>query len=314
MKIIIPGGTGQIGTALASRLHAEGHDVVVLSRGVSGTPWRTLQWDGQSLGPWASEFEGADAVINLAGRSVNCRYSADNRVAIKQSRVESTRLIGQTIAASTKPARVWLNASTATVYAHRYDEPNDEATGIHGSLDSGSPDTWKFSIDVADSWEGAVDEFDLPGTRRVKLRMAMTMGPGRGGVFDTFRGLARKGLGGTLGDGRQYVSWIHEVDCVRAMLWLVDKEELEGAVNLCSPNPLPNRVFMRELRKACGMPFGLPAARWMLEIGTFFMRTESELVLKSRRVVPRRLLESGFSFQFPDWPEAARNLADAFHK
>jgi uncharacterized protein (TIGR01777 family) len=309
MKIIIPGGTGQIGTALAGLLYAEGHEVIVLSRNPASTPWRTMRWEGQSLGPWATEFEGADAVINLAGRSVNCRYSPANREAIKQSRVATTRLVGQAIASSKKPARVWLNASTATLYTHRYDAPNDEATGIHGSRDTASPDTWKFSIDVADSWERAAEECDLPDTRLVKLRMAMTMGAGRGGVFDTFRSLARKGLGGTLGDGRQFVSWIHEEDCLRAMLWLIEHEGLEGAVNLCSPNPLPNKEFMRELRKACGVPFGLPAARWMLEIGTFFMRTETELVLKSRRVVPRRLLDSGFCFKFPDWPTAARHLA-----
>ena len=308
MKIILPGGSGQIGTALARSLHAEGHEVVVLSRSPAVTPWRTVFWDSETLGPWATELDGADAVINLAGRSVNCRYTPANRDEIKQSRVITTRLIGKAILSASAPVRVWLNSSTATIYAHRYDAPNDELTGIPGSQDTNSPDTWRFSIDVAESWERAADEFDLPDTRLVKLRTAMTMGPGRGGVFDVFVGLARKGLGGTLGDGRQYVSWIHEEDCIRAMLWLIEQKDLSGAVNICSPNPLPNKDFMRGLRKACGAPGGLPATKWMLEIGTFLMRTETELILKSRRVVPRRLLGSGFTFSYPTWPQAAFDL------
>jgi uncharacterized protein len=308
MKIILPGGSGQIGTALANRLHSDGHQVIVLSRSPSAVPWQVTQWDTHSLGSWATELNEADVVINLAGRSVNCRYTVANREEIKHSRIRTTELIGQAIKLCQSPPSLWLNSSTATIYNHRYDAPNDEASGILGSQDTQSPDTWRFSIDVAESWEHAADKFDLPDTRLTKLRTSMVMGPGRGGVFDVFTRLARKGLGGTLGDGRQFVSWIHEEDFIRAILWIIENKNLVGPVNLCAPNPLPNRDFMKALRQACGAPFGLPASKWMLEIGTFFMRTETELVLKSRRVVPSRLIESGFIFKHPTWPQAVEDL------
>lgn len=219
-----------------------------------------------------------------------------------------SRAVGEAIAAAKSPPRVWLQASTATIYAHRYDAPNDEATGILGGDEPGVPETWRFSIEVAKAWERTLDEAETPTTRKVKLRAAMVMSPDRGGVFDTLLGLVRRGLGGTSGDGRQYVSWIHDVDFVRAIHWLIDHDDVAGAVNLASPIPLPNAEFMRALREAWGTRIGLPAPAWMLEIGTFFLRTESELVLKSRRVVPGRLTEAGFELRFPSWPEAARDL------
>ena len=271
-------------------------------------PWRTVLWDGKNPGDWMAEVDGADAVINLAGRSVNCRYGERNRREIKQSRLDSTRAVGQAIARSACPPKVWLQASTATIYAHRYDAANDEATGILGGCEPGVPDTWRFSIDVAKSWEQAAGEFELPRTRLVLLRSAMMMSPNPGGVFDFLLRLVRCGLGGNLGDGRQYMSWIHEQDFVRAVIWLIEHPQLAGPVNLSSPHPLPQAEFMRGLRKAAGVRWGLPASRMMLEAGTFFMRTESELMLKSRRVVPRRLLESGFTFNFADWPAAAGDL------
>jgi uncharacterized protein len=188
-----------------------------------------------------------------------------------------------------------------------YDAPNDEATGVLGGSEPGTPDTWRFSIDVAKAWEQAALEACVPHTRKILLRSAMTMSPDRGGVFDVLLGLVRHGLGGKSGDGRQYVFWIHDDDFIRAIYWLIDNN-LEGAVNLASPNPVPNADFMRTLRKAWGIGFGLPASRWMLEIGTFLLRTETELILKSRRVVPGRMLESGFTFRFPMWAEAASDL------
>lgn len=308
MKIVIPGGSGQVGTLLARTFHADGHEVVVLSRNPEKAPWQVLPWDAETVGDWAAEIEGADAVINLAGRSVNCRYSSQNRRLIKESRIYSTRAIGQAIAQAVTPPRVWLQASTATIYAHSYDIPNDEATGILGGSEEAAPDSWRFSIEVAKSWEQAANEVIVPKTRRILLRSAMTMSPDPGGVFDTLLGLVRWGLGGTSGDGRQYVSWIHDHDFIRAVSWLIDHAELEGPINLASPDPVPNAEFMRTLRAAWGIGFGLPAARWMLEAGAFFMRTETELILKSRRVVPDRLLKSGFVFQFPDWAEAVSNL------
>jgi uncharacterized protein (TIGR01777 family) len=308
MRIVIPGGTGQVGTVLARAFHRDGHAVVVLGRHVTKAPWRFAQWDGRTLGNWARELDDADVVINLAGRSVNCRYNDANRREILDSRVESTTVVGRAIAASSRPPRVWLQASTATIYSHRLDAPNDESSGIIGGAEPNAPDTWRFSIAVAKAWEDAATHNVPPGTRLVLLRSAMIMSPDRGGIFATLLGLVRLGLGGPAGNGRQFVSWVHESDFVRAMYWLIEHAELSGAVNIASPNPLPYAHFMRALQRAAHVPFGLPATRWMIEIGTRVMRTESELVLKSRRVVPRRLVESGFVFEYPTWPAAAVDL------
>jgi uncharacterized protein (TIGR01777 family) len=308
MKLIIPGGTGQVGTMLARALCKDGHDVVIVSRRKGAGDARIVHWDGERLGDWARELEAADAVINLAGLSVNCRYTARNRRLIKESRERSTGVVGEALARCARPPRVWLQASTATIYAHRYDAANNETTGIIGGDEPNAPDTWRFSIDVATAWERAAREFSLPCTRTVLLRSAMTMSPDRGGVFDVLLGLVRHGLGGRHGDGRQYISWIHEHDFVRAILWLIDHEEHSGPVNLAAPNPLPDADFMRILRDEWGARVGLPATEWMLEIGAFFLRTETELILKSRRVVPGKLLQSGFEFEFPSWREAAAEL------
>ena len=308
MRIVIPGGSGQVGTVLARALHAGGHAVVVLSRRPATRPWRVVRWDGVSLGAWQDEINGCDAVINLTGRSVNCRYTPANRAEILESRVLSTRVVGEAIARMTRPPRVWLQASTATIYAHRYDAPNDERSGILGGREADAPESWRFSIDVAQAWERAFDEAKTARTRKVGLRSAMTLSPDRGGVFDALLGLVRHGLGGSAGDGRQFMSWIHYEDFVAAVLWLIDREDISGAVNVAAPHPLSNAEFMRVLREAYGAPLGLPASRWMLEIGAVFLRTETELILKSRRVVPARLLEHRFTFRFPAWAEAARDL------
>ncbi len=308
MKIVMPGGSGQVGTILARALHRDGHDVVVLSRGRDVEPWRVVRWDGATLGDWQREIDGCDVVINLAGRSVNCRYTAANRDEIRQSRVLSTRVVGQAIAAATCKPRVWLQASTATIYAHRYDLPNDEHSGILGGHEPDAPDSWRFSIDVARAWERAFEEAVVDGTPKVALRSAMTLSPDAGGVFDALLGLVRHGLGGSAGDGRQFMSWIHYEDFIAAVRWLIDRDDIEGAVNIAAPNPLSNAQFMQVLREACGVRLGLPAKKWMLEIGAVFMRTETELILKSRRVVPARLLEHGFNFKYPYWRHAALDL------
>jgi len=308
MRIVIAGGGGQVGTLLARAWKAGGHEVVVLSRKPRAAPWRMAAWDGAMLGDWAAEVDGADVVMNLAGRSVNCRYTAANRREIMESRVNSARVVGWAIAQATRPPRVWLQASTATIYAHRFDAANDEATGLLGGAEPGTPETWRFSINVATAWERAASETPLPHTRLVLLRSAMTMSPDPGGIFDTLLRLARLGLGGPAGGGRQYVSWVHGHDFVRAVDWLIAHDELAGPVIVAAPNPLPYADFMRALRRAAGAPVGLPATRWMLEIGAALMGTETELILKSRRVVPGRLLEAGFAFEYPTWPEAAREL------
>ena len=280
----------------------------MLSRAPQRAPWRVAAWDANTPGPWTRELDGADVVVNLAGRSVNCRYTPANRRAIKESRVNSTRVVGEAIAGAARPPRVWLQMSTATIYAHRYDAPNDEATGILGGAEPGAPDTWRFSIDVATSWERALAAAATPRTRKVALRAAVVMSPDRGGVFDLLLRLVRFGLGGQAGHGRQYVSWIHDGDFVRAVYWLIEHDKVDGAVNLAAPHPLPNADFMRALREAWGMRLGLPASAWMLEVGTWLLRSETELVLKSRRVVPGRLVQQGFAFEFPIWAEAARDL------
>jgi uncharacterized protein (TIGR01777 family) len=308
MKVVIPGGSGQVGTILARAFHHGGHDVAVLSRQPQRSPWRVVAWDGATLGNWQREIDGCDVVINLAGRSVNCRYTAANRNEILQSRLLSTRVVGQAIAAATRKPLVWLQASTATIYAHRYDGPNDEYSGIVGGNEPDAPDAWRFSTDVAQAWERAFEEAVVGGTRKVVLRSAMTLSSDAGGVFDTLLGLARHGLGGRAGDGRQFMSWVHYEDFIAAVRWLIDRDDIEGAVNIAAPNPLPNAEFMQILREACGVPLGLPAREWMLEIGAVFMRTETELILKSRRVVPARLLEHGFKFKYPEWRDAALDL------
>jgi len=308
MKIVIPGGSGQVGSILARAFQAEGHDVIILSRRPEPRPWRVVEWDGVTVGAWRDEIDGCDVVINLAGRTVNCRYTPAHRADILQSRVQSTTAVGQAIATARRKPRVWLQASTATIYAHRYDAPNDERSGILGGHEADAPQAWRFSIEVARAWEQAFDEAATPGTRKVALRSAMTLSPDAGGVFATLLWLARRGLGGTAGDGRQFMSWIHDADFVAAIRWLIAHDAIDGVVNVASPHPLPNGEFMRILREAQGIRVGLPASRWMLEVGAVFLRTETELVLKSRRVVPGRLLEHGFRFRYPDWPNAARDL------
>ncbi|HEX8891289.1 MAG TPA: TIGR01777 family oxidoreductase [Pyrinomonadaceae bacterium] len=314
MKIVIPGGTGQVGTVLARRFQKDGHEVVVLSRKPHHAPWRVVEWDAQRLGNWTTEFEGADAIINLAGRSVNCRYTDENRREIMESRVNSTRVVGEAIAKAKEPPRLWLQSSTATIYSHRFDAPNDEFSGIIGGNEPDAPASWRFSIDVARSWEEATDEATTPQTRKVKMRSALILSPDRGGIFDTLLSLVRHGLGGSAAGGRQYISWVHDEDFIRAIYWLIKMEELEGVVNIAAPNPLPQSEFMRVLREAWGIRLGLPATRLMLAVGALFLRTETELILKSRRVVSTRLQQSGFTFQFPTWIDAARDLCQKWRE
>ncbi|WP_128430049.1 TIGR01777 family oxidoreductase [Streptomyces cyaneus] len=307
MKIVIPGGTGQVGAILNRALSRAGHEVVVLTR----RPTRDgeVQWDGETWGPWVEEIDGSDIVINLAGRSVSCRYTAPNLQAMMDSRVHSTQVVGEAIAHAARPPRVWLQMSTATIYAHRFDAPNDEGTGVIGGSEPDVPDYWGYSVRIARAWERAQEEADTPHTRKVALRSAMVMSPDRGGVFDVLLGLTRLGLGGPVAGGAQYVSWIHDRDFVRAVDFLVDREDLTGPVNLAAPEPLPQRAFMRALRSSWGAPLGLPATKWMAELGAFALRSDTELLLKSRRVVPGRLLDEGFTFDYARWPEAADDLA-----
>jgi uncharacterized protein (TIGR01777 family) len=307
-RIVLAGGSGQVGTLLAKHFCSHGDDVVVLSRRKFLAPWRVTKWDATKFGPWVQDLERADILVNLTGRSVNCRYNSGNRREILESRVASTGLLGKALTQLAQPPPLWLNASTATIYRHALDRPMDESTGELGGGEPNAPDTWKFSIDVAKQWESAFFAPSLPATRRVALRSAMVMSPDPGGIFDTLLRLVHFGLGGPAGTGRQFISWIHERDFIRAIEHLIAHTDMHGCINLSSPNPLPNVEFMHELRQVCGTPIALPATRWMLELGAIILRTETELVLKSRRVVPIRLLQSGFHFDFPEWKNASADL------
>jgi Predicted nucleoside-diphosphate sugar epimerase len=305
-----------VGTVLARGLCRAGHEVVVLSRrNLPSDRWRVVQWDGRNAGDWIHEIDGADVVINLAGQSVNCRYHARNRRVVKDSRIHSTRAVREAIRGAARPPAVWLQASTATIYEHRFDPANDEFTGRIGGTEPKLPDTWRFSYDVATSWEReALGSRGLPATRLVLMRTAIVMAPDRGGPFDMLLRLARWGLGGRMGSGRQFVSWVHDRDLLRAVEFLIAEESIAGPVNIASPNPLPNTAFMHDLREAWGIPFGLPATEWMLEFGALLLRTETELVLKSRRVVPGVLASRGFDFEFPEWKGAAQDLCSRWRE
>lgn len=300
-KIVIPGGSGYLGRGLAAYFVERGARVVVFSRSAADEQAgvTTVAWDGRTLGPWAAELEDADAVINLAGRSVNCRYNAKNRRAIYASRLDSTRVLGAAIAQAAHPPKLWINSSSATIYRDAYDRPMDELSGEIGS---------GFSVDVCQQWERTFFEAPAPHTRKVALRSAMVFGTGRGGVMEAFQMIVRLGLGGTLGSGKQFVSWVHLDDFIASIQWLMDHPALDGPINVAAPNPRTNVDFMRILRLVSGQPVGLPATRWMLEIGAFFLRTETELLLKSRRVVPTRLLASGFQFRYPELYPALDNI------
>jgi len=299
-KIVLPGGAGFLGRALTGFFSTRGWDVVVFSRlPRAGNTARCVAWDGETLGPWVEEIEGADVVVNLAGRTVNCRYHPRNRREICESRLRSTRVLGEAIANAANPPRVWINSSSATIYREARDRAMDEETGEIGN---------GFSVDVCEQWERELANALAPQTRKIALRSAIVLGPGAGGAFSPFFNVVRFGGGGPMGDGGQFVSWIHVEDFCRAVEWIIEREELSGAINCASPNPVPNAEFMRELRQASGRRLGLPATRWMLEIGAFALRTETELLLKSRRVVPARLLSSGFAFRFPELHAALTDL------
>jgi uncharacterized protein (TIGR01777 family) len=312
MKIVLPGGTGQVGRLLASHFKAQGDEVVVLGRQGGGG---VLPWDGRTLGPWAKSLDGADAVINLAGKSVNCRMTPANKKELMDSRVDSTRVVGEAIAAAARPPKVWLQMSTGAQYAHRFqDQPPHGEDGPLGGGGPGAPKRWDFSVDIAKAWEKALFEAPTPKTRKVALRAAIVMSPGKGGIFDIFLNLTRFGLGGRIGDGRQMVSWIHGEDFLRAIDFLLEREDLEGAFNVGSPYPVPQKDFISALRKAYGMPLGLPATKWMMEIAALILRNESELTLKSRYTVPARLIREGFTFRYPVWEQAVRNLVEKMKK
>jgi uncharacterized protein (TIGR01777 family) len=305
-RIILAGGSGFLGRVLAKHFLNSRRAVVILTRmpkpvakGV-----HEIAWDGRTIGPWARELEGAEAVINLAGRSVNCRYHKRNRSIILESRINPTRVLGEAIGRCAESPRVWLNSSTATIYRHTYGRAWDESGEIGGTPEAKD----EFSVEVAAAWERAFDESPTPNTRKVAIRSAMVLGHGANSVFPVLRRLVRFGLGGRMASGKQFVSWIHQEDFCRAIDWLMERDDVSGVVNLAAPNPVTNAEMMDTLREVCHTPFGLPASRWMLEMGAFFLRTETELIIKSRRVIPGRLAAAGLEFRFPNLRSAFENL------
>ena len=311
-RMILAGGSGFLGGVLAKHFTTLKWEVVVLTRHPKprSDGLREVAWDGETVGNWARELEGAEAVVNLCGKSVDCRYTGENRKLLINSRTLPTRAIGQAIANCQSPPRVWLNSSSATLYKHTFDTAMDE-NGAQGATREAKDE---FSIEIIRQWECALNEAQTPRTRKVALRTTMVLGMSRNSVVPVLRRLTRLGLGGRMGSGRQFVSWMHQEDFCRAVEWVITHDELSGPVNLAAPKPLPNAEMMRTFRKQCGVPIGLPATEWMLEIGAVFLRTETELIIKSRRVVPGRLLASGFEFRFPQFREALANtLGETSH-
>ena len=302
-KIVLAGGAGCLGGLLRDHFVAAGFEVVILSRRAGPG---TVVWDGETLGAWAAQLEGAEAVVNLAGRSVDCRYTAANRRQIMDSRVRSTRILGEAIARCERPPKDWLNSSTATIYLHTFGPAWDEAGEIGACAEAKDG----FSVEVATAWEREFERAPAPRTRKVALRAAMVLSR-EGGGFPVLRRLARLGLGGRMGNGRQFMSWIHGDDFVRAVEWLIRNDALSGIVNLAAPEPVPNAEFMSQLRREVGMPCGLPATRWMLEAGAFLLRTETELIIKSRRVISARLTDGGFEFHYPRLNPALAELTSS---
>ena len=302
-KIIIAGGSGFIGEEMI-RYFGKENTIVILTRKLPGsknnrnqyssltnaelTKTRFVQWDGKTIGAWCQELEAADLIVNMAGKSVNCRYTAKNKKEIIDSRINATKIIGEAIYQLVQPPKLWINASSATIYRHAEDKPQDELTGEIKD---------DFSVSVCKQWEETLYKQPTPFTRKIALRMAITLGSG--GVMIPYFTLLKFGLGGKQGSGKQMYSWVHVEDTCRMIEYLYEHNELEGSFNCSAPNPVSNEHFMKTLREVTGTKIGLPAFEWMLKLGAFVIGTETELVLKSRWVVPTKMLQAGFTFKYP---------------
>ena len=311
MKIVIPGGSGHVGGYLFRCFQDKNHDVKILTR-KPNLKHPFVFWDGQTLGEWQKVIDGSDVVINCAGRLVSCRPSEKNLKDMMDSRINSTRVIGEAISQSKNPPKLWIQMSTATIYAHSFDQANDEETGTLGGNEPHVPYTWHHSVSIAKSWEKTLFHFKTPLTRKVAVRLAFLISPRKKGYFDILLSLARRGFGGPVAGGKQYISWIHLADFVRAMEFVMSNEDIKGVINVSSPHPLPQGEAMSHVRAACGAKIYFPITKWMSEIGAVFLKTDSQLVLKSRRVVPKKLLSHGFQFQFPNWPQAVSEIISGY--
>ncbi|URC13213.1 TIGR01777 family oxidoreductase [Flavobacterium sp. B183] len=298
-KLIIAAGTGFLGQVLIHHFKNKFEEIVILTRGksqiIDGIKY--VNWNAKTFSGWESELENATVLINLAGKSVDCRYTSKNKKAILLSRLESTKILNKAVLNCKNPPKHWLNSSTSTIYRFSLDKQMDEVEGEIGN---------DFSINVALSWEKAFFKTETPNTLKTALRTSIVLGK-NGGALLPLKTLAKIGFGGKQGKGNQWISWIHEDDFARAIEFII-KKEMTGKVNIVSPNPISNTDFMQKLRKAIGVPFGISLNQLFLEIGSFFIRTETELVLKSRNVIPKRLLEKGFAFKFENIDPAFQNL------
>ncbi len=301
MKIIIAAGTGFLGKNLEKYFTEKGHQVYILTR----NPKRKNEifWDAKTLGEWKGILENADVIINLAGKSVDCRYTEKNKQEIYSSRINSTRILQQAIDQCTHKPKLWLNSSSATIYIHSEKNVNTEENGIIGD---------DFSMNICKSWENEFSKSETEIVRKVALRTSIVLG-NNGGAFPKLKMLTKFGLGGKQGRGEQKVSWIHIQDFCRAVEFIINDENIFGKINITAPNPLANQEFMKSLRKEMKVPFGLNAPVWQLEIASIFLKTETELLLKSRNVYPEKLLKDGFQFLFPDVESAFHNLCSYFH-
>ncbi|RKR82441.1 hypothetical protein BDD43_2621 [Mucilaginibacter gracilis] len=299
-KIILAGGNGYLGKVLTAYYRDKATEIVILSRSpkaVSGNV-KTLVWDGKTPGDWVSSLQGAQLLINLCGKNVNCRYNKKNRAEIFASRLIPTKLLGDVIEKMEQPPQLWINITSATIYRHAEDRPQDD---LHGEIGSG------FSVDVCTSWEQTFFATHTPKTRKVALRMGIVLGISDS-AFPYLLRLVKFGLGGHQGNGRQYVNWVHQQDAAKCTEWVMENPDLNGSINCVAPYPATNNALMRTIRKVYGMPFGLPAPAWLLRIGALVIGTDTELILKSRWVLPTRLLNSGYQFLFPKAEDAVKDI------
>jgi len=311
----LAGGTGFIGQELTKYFGKE-NKIVILTRQVKNEKTnrndydslstddlksiRYVKWDGKTVGEWAGELNDTDIIINLAGKSVNCRYNEKNKKDIIESRTDSVKAIGEAISKCSRPPSLWINSSSATIYRHAMDRPQDEYTGeFHDD----------FSVQVCKRWEKTFYDQHTPATRKIALRMAIALG--NGGILIPYFNLLKFGLGGKQANGQQMYSWVHVEDVCRMTEWIYEHKEIEGTYNCSSPNPVNNKEFMRILRKVTNTSFGLPAYKWMLQTGACIIGTEIELILKSRWVIPAKILETGFQFKYPFLEPGLKNIISA---